>query len=761
MEGFAVKPSISFLCLYWCVLLLLSTNPSVASPVFVGSNACETCHTDEYKHWQDSDHFHGMAVASDESVMGNFDNVSFSHFGVNTTFFRKADKFFVTTDNAKGDLQDFEISFTFGRYPLQQYLVVFDDGRYQALGIAWDSRSKKEGGQRWFHLYPDEAIAHDDGLHWTGAFQNWNSRCAFCHSTNLIKNYNQMTNSYQTQYSEINVGCESCHGPASDHLVWATDQQKPVTIGGFRGFTISLADEGVWSSPSAPNKKTQTTLKREGIAQPVTQIETCALCHSRRQLLDEAPHGKRFSDVAMLSLLEEGLYFADGQIQGEVYVYGSFLQSKMHAEGVVCSNCHEPHGLKLKHEGNDLCLQCHAQQTFDRVEHHHHATDTVGAQCINCHMPERTYMVIDPRRDHGFRIPDPKLALDLSTPDVCSGCHTDKSAQWTIDNMQNWYGETASTPDSQAILFDLARKNDSSAVGGLRKIASDSTVPAIVKAFAMQELGRFPDGRFPDGRFPDNQNFQLLTQTLKSADPLERLGAIRGLEWLPPADRLHLLLPLIKDRSKMVRMTVAAQLADAPLQRLNKKTHAGIQMLFNEYVTTSQLDADMPGNQLNLGIFYTNRGMFKEAEKAYQHALILSPQFAPAMLNLADLYRRQGQDDIAKRLFLKVISVAPQQAAAHHALGLLHVRQKDMLKALKHLRQAYQLAPHQIRYAYVYSVALQNVQQIEDAIFVAESALKKQPGNRELLSALLSYYRQKGDLVNYNKTRAVLNNQKP
>ena len=206
---------------------------------YVGPAACAACHAGEIEAWQGSHHDRAMQVANERSVLGNFDNATFQYAGITSTFSKRNGNFFVSTDGPDGRLSDYEIKYTFGVTPLQQYLIEFPGGRMQALPIAWDTRPKDKGGQRWFHLYPSERITHEDELHWTRPQQNWNFMCADCHSTNLKKNYDATSHTFKTTWSEVNVSCEACHGPGSRHVEWAlraaqglkkTDTTKGLTV---------------------------------------------------------------------------------------------------------------------------------------------------------------------------------------------------------------------------------------------------------------------------------------------------------------------------------------------------------------------------------------------------------------------------------------------------------------------------------------------------------------------------------------------------
>ena len=327
-------------------------------PSFVGGRACAGCHSAEFDAWQGSHHALAMQPATAATVLGDFTGAQFDHFGVTTTFFRDGDKFMARTDGPDGALHDYPIAYTFGVYPLQQYLIAMPGGRLQAIGIAWDSRPKDQGGQRWFHLYPDQNLKAGDRLHWTGCDQTWNYQCADCHSTDLKKNYDLAANTYATSWTDLDVSCEACHGPGSRHIAWAKAPayHRSDTDGSRMGLTnwLKPTDNGHWEM----NTETGIARRTEKLAS--TELETCAACHSRRKVIAKNPvPGEPYLDGYLPALLQPGLYHADGQIDGEVYEYGSFLQSRMHAAGVTCSNCHDPHSAKLLAEGNGLCAQCH------------------------------------------------------------------------------------------------------------------------------------------------------------------------------------------------------------------------------------------------------------------------------------------------------------------------------------------------------------------------------------------------------------------
>ncbi|MBM4221800.1 MAG: hypothetical protein FJ170_07625, partial [Gammaproteobacteria bacterium] len=460
----------------------------IAPPSFAGSGSCASCHADQHAAWKSSQHALAMQSADTQTVAGNFDDAVFAAGGTTARFFRRDKRFVVNTDGPDGRLADFDLKYTFGVYPLQQYLVELPGGRLQALGIAWDARPAAEGGQRWFHLYPDRQLRAGDPLHWTGIDQNWNYQCADCHSTNVRKNYDPATASFSTSWSEISVGCEACHGPASNHLRWARREPGWRALEAGRGLVNALDERrgASWSQTAAGSvaRSTARSSSRE--------IDACARCHARRGQFSDAIHaGEPWLDGFRPALLEPGLYHADGQQRDEVFSWGSFLQSRMHAAGVTCSDCHEPHGGKLRVAGNGVCAQCHAPAVFDTSAHHHHPAASPGAECVACHMPATTYMIVDPRHDHSLRIPRPDRSLALGTPNACNQCHADRDAQWAADAVAGWYPQRK--PGFQGFVETFAAADRGEPVlPELDAVAGDSNQPALVRASALARLRVFP-----------------------------------------------------------------------------------------------------------------------------------------------------------------------------------------------------------------------------------------------------------------------------
>ena len=709
-----------------------SVPPGSVAAAYVGAAVCGQCHAKEMQQWSGSQHDQAMQHANDKSVLGDFSGTRFTHSDVTSTFSRHDGKFFVNTDGADGKRADFEIKYTFGVYPLQQYLVEFPDGRLQALSIAWDSRPREQGGQRWFHLYPNERIDHRDVLHWTRSSQNWNHMCAECHSTHVQKNYDPATDRFHTTYAEINVACEACHGPGSLHAAWAQREKSWRERDAGKGLTVKL-DERKGASWILDAQSGNS--KRSSPRATDKEIEACALCHSRRATIHQPyQSGEPLLDSELPALLTQALFFADGQMQDEVYNWAPFLQSKMYHQGVTCSDCHNPHSLKLRASGNAVCTQCHQPQKYDALSHHHHQPDTPGAQCAACHMPARTYMVIDERHDHSMRVPRPDLSVKLGIPNACSGCHGEASSEWAAQQVEHWYGPQRKGFQTYAETLHSARAGSADAPRRLRALIEDSAAPNIARATAFSELGRFAH----------EDTEQVVRQGLGHSDPLIRHGALSALNGADTPTRIRLATPLLRDPVRAVRLEAANLLAGAPAEQLDAGQRDALERALKEYVEAQHLDADRPGGRLNLGVLYARQRRFEQAEAEFRAALRIEPQFVPAYVNLADLYREQGRDAEGEKLLRDGLRQVPNNPELHYALGLALARQKQLRAALVELRKAAALAPDSARFAYVYAIALHSSGKTGAAIQKLEEALKQHPGDRDILFALASLSRDAG-----------------
>jgi predicted CXXCH cytochrome family protein len=702
-------------------------------PTFVGAQACAGCHVAEFDAWHGSHHAQAMQPIGAATVLGDFSGAQLEHFGTTTTFYRDGDRYMVRTDGPDGALHAYPIAYTFGVYPLQQYLIAMPGGRFQALGFAWDSRPKEQGGQRWFHLYPNQKLSAGDPLHWTGRDQTWNYMCADCHSTDLQKHYDLGSDSYATTWSEVDVSCEACHGPGSRHIAWAQSHQGTLSDQDRMGLTawLKATDNGHWEM----NETTGIARRTEPLASG--EFDACAACHSRRKVIAKtAVPGAPLLDAYLPAYLESGLYHADGQIDGEVFEYGSFIQSRMFHAGVTCANCHDPHSLSLRAEGNALCAQCHMPAKFDVAEHHHHQPGSAGAQCVNCHMPTKTYMVVDARRDHSLRVPRPDLTTSIGVPNACTACHTDRSAEWTAQAVATWYPHGRQTTPQYGVALHAGRTAAADAEQQLDKLILDRSQPAIARGSALLLLGPFASPASKDA----------ITAAIADPDPLVRAAVPRVLPAAPSRTVVQAVGQLLQDPVRAVRVEAARTLSGVDPQLMIPEQRAAFATAMQELVAAETVDADRPEAHLNLGLLDVRRRQPDDAEAEYRTALRLDPNFVPALANLADLDRMRGQDDQGEALLRRAMTIEPNNADVHHSLGLLLVRRHDLAGALEQLRQASDLAPDNARYAYVYAIALNSTGSPEQAMALLERTHQKHPADRDVLVALVSLAQQRGDL---------------
>ncbi len=691
-----------------------------AEATFVGRERCAKCHQKTTESWTGSDHDWAMAEATTETVLGDFADTVFEHEGIRSRFFMRNGRYFVSTEGPGGEIGEFAIDYTFGWDPLQQYLVHFPGGRLQALSIAWDVPRR-----RWFHLYPGTRIPASDWLHWTRNAQNWNGMCAECHSTNLKKGYDPATDTYQTTWFEIDVSCEACHGPGSRHVAWA--EIPPM------------------GRPALDNAG---LVIRTGGMSAREEVELCAACHSRRTELGDYDHTRpALLDNHLPALLAAGLYHPDGQILEEVYVYGSFVQSKMFRMGVRCTDCHDAHSLKLLRQGNDLCLQCHQAETYDAYGHHFHqktwqGKPSDGALCVKCHMPERPYMVIDWRADHSLRVPRPDLTAEIGVPNACSqaGCHGDKPLRWVVDADEKWYGK-ARKPHYGPVLA-AGRRADPAADDALLRLAADRLSPTIVRATALSLLDLYPG--------PDTE--AALRRALLDDDALLRHTAVRATTIGDPRERAALLAPLLSDPARAVRLEAAAALAGTPAELLKPYQYEALAAAIADYRRAMEYSLDFAASAYNLGNLSTRLGEGRQAEEYYRRAIAIDDLFFPAKANLAVILSAQGRNDEAETLLRQVVDAYPENSEASYSLGLLLAEMGRPEEAEPFLASAARGMPANARVHYNRGLLLSALGRDEEAERALARAVELDPASYDVLFGLGDFYLRRG---RFREARAI------
>ena len=687
------------------------------SDEYIGSETCAECHAEAHKQWQESHHFHAMEIPSVKTVRADFNGSTFKNFGVTSKFYRKDDKYMVETENESGKMQAFEIAYTFGWEPLQQYLVKFPDGRLQVLPTCWDVEKKG-----WYHIYPDEKISHDDPLFWTRSLQNWDHMCADCHSTNLHKEFDFSTQTFATKYSEINVACESCHGPGRDHVEHAKSGKGWVGIAGYALVDVNSTN--------------------------VAQIESCAKCHARRSMVSPYHHaGNEFLDHFLPEVtqpwspeMQAPTYHVDGQIDDEVYVYGSYIQSKMFHQGVKCTDCHDAHTTKLYHYDNQLCTRCHMPDDknpagYDNPGHHFHEMGTAGASCVECHMPHKNYMVIDDRRDHSIRIPRPDLSAKFGQPNACNNCHTDQSFEWAAKAIEQVKGPIRPKEARHPVAFHSYRSGAPDAEKLLIQASADWDTPAFTQSGALLALRSF---------ISDASTAEAVRQ-LESNQSMVRVAALSKLEQLPPPQRFDYAVGLLEDEIRAVRTEAARILSSVPDSLFAPSQYERFLTVFEELKIRYTSNLDRAESHLSLGILSENQGQFAQAEQHYRNALVRDDLFVPARMNLATLLSGQGRNKEAEQFLRQSIKIQPTWGQIHYSLGLLLAEDSQRLpEAIRSLERAAGYWSENPRVTYNLGIAYWQSNRVEDAVRSFEQSLRVQPGNPEFLQRISEVLAQNG-----------------
>jgi tetratricopeptide (TPR) repeat protein len=713
---------------------------------YVGTARCATCHAEQMQSWEGSHHDRAMEVPSEETVEGNFGDVTFTKKGVTSRFYRKDGDFFIRTEGADGQMEDYKVVYTFGVYPLQQYLVETNAGRLQVLPLCWDNRPEKQGGQRWFHIHPDQRIKPDDPLFWTRPLQNWNRQCAECHSTNLKKNYDPKQDAYHTSFAQLDVSCEACHGPGSDHIDWANEaagyasdsaEGKHDELSAKQmGLTVGLKPDqpATWTQDPETGQP-----KRTEPLQSRVQMQVCSRCHARRGVMSEhfVP-GDDWLQTHRPRLLDQPLYESDGRIREEVYVWGSFRQSKMYHKGVRCTDCHNPHSLELELPKKQMCLKCHSGDKYATKDHHFHEPGTQGASCISCHMPQETYMVVDPRRDHSFRIPRPDRSVRLGTRNTCNDCHGEKSFEWAAEHYRQWWGDPGADDRPYAAALDAAWEGHPAAGSMLNQAARNTETPTIAQATALARLSNYP------GR----ASLQTIQRQLDADSPLMRLAGIRALEAYQSPQRSELRwqlgAPLLDDANRMVRIEAARVLAGTRRSMPGPNRSSAYQKALEELRAYFQHNADQPGALVTKGNLALAFERSDKAIAAYRTAIERDPHAVAAYNNLADLYRSRGNEQKVMEVLRQGLERVPEAPALHQAMGLSLSRQNRTEAAIESLKKAHELGPANPQLAYMLAVAYHSAGQSDKALDTLKQAIDRHPRHGQLLTARATIARDAG-----------------
>jgi tetratricopeptide (TPR) repeat protein len=764
----------------------------LSQATYVGEAKCVHCHTEQASLMQGSHHQLAMQVASEKTVLGDFNNATLVHHDIHSRMFRDGEKFMIHTEGPDGHMTDFQVKYVFGVTPLQQYMVEFPStqepaeagelSRVQVLRISWDTEKRT-----WFYLAPPdvpEKINPTDDLHWTGIAQRWNNMCAECHSTDYQKRFSppapssdpvpvhphDIPGAYRSTFMEINVSCEACHGPGSVHLELA--QQWFPGWNRQRGYGLANL------KASAEN-----------------QIQACAPCHSRRSVIASGFHaGENYYDYYSNQLLTESVYYPDGQVLDEDYVHGSFIQSKMYHKGIRCSDCHDPHTARLKRQGNEVCTSCHQHPVakYDTVAHHRHKPDSEGAQCVNCHMPTTTYMAVDARRDHSLRIPRPDLSTQLETPNACTGCHLklenvaeekreplklyqdwmvaaragdqqvqaelERANAWCDAACDEWYGENRRRDEHFGLALAAGQRGAPTARQQLEALISrrGPEAPYIARATALQILSQID---------PQAAGAAAV-RAIEDEHPLVRSTASAALLGHgSPTQSIAALEKALSDPIRSVRTEAARNLIEFPAHMWSQSVGSDLRQALTELTQGIEYNNDRAGAHMTLGILAALQGRRQQAITHYETAIAVEPQATGPRSNLAELLERNltpqtaapqspgvtedGNSPIRQEirrlrqaelpLLARDAELLPNAAPLQYRYGLALYLDGQREQALKHLIQAAELEPAEAGFAEAVAMLLEAMQRWPEAIDWAKQAVERSgnsPSSQQILQRI-------------------------
>ncbi len=664
---------------------------------YAGSASCRACHPKESDAWATSHHAlaeRPVDLAKDRAA---FDPPrSFAHGTQRTEVKLDGETCLIASPGAGGNATPLPVARVIGESPLRQFLVAFPGGRFQTMEASYDPLKNQ-----WFDVYGDEDRKAGEWGHWTGRGMNWNSQCAACHNTRVRKNYDEGADAYRTAMAEATVSCEACHGPMKRHL----EEAK------------TLAAEA--ASPRKPGAATRPYSPARFSKEQV--FHTCASCHARRaDLTGEFAPGDNFFDhysLAVPDLTE--LFYPDGQVKEEDYEFTAFSGSKMHAAGVRCADCHEPHTGKTLLAGNNLCMRCHngsyqGSPLIVPEQHSFHKAESAGNQCVNCHMPQTTYMQRHARHDHGFTTPDPLLTKEHGVPNACNRCHTDKDANWAIDATDKWYGAKMQRPTrDRARTIAKARRGDEDARPAALKMLAEEKQP-FWRAVAAAVLAQWAD----DPRHVEVSN--ALMAALDHADPLVRESAATSLSSLAQR-RDRVVQEALENRLTDPVRAVRVRAAWALRENLSPTSAAG-----QDLVEQLKYGADQPAGAKARGDYLAFRDL-EAATQWYTRAVDWDPNTAALRDALANALVLGQHTQSAAEQYALAAKLDPRQPTYPYKLALAYDKLQKYPQAIDILRQAEAAFPNNAQFPYVRALIHQKANQTDEAKRAARRALELNP----------------------------------
>lgn len=683
---------------------------------YTGSSSCRKCHEKFYQLWAPS--HHGLAMQPYTPELARKDltpqakEIAIGDFRYRADV--KGDTGWVIERGSKGEKKH-RIDHVMGGKNVYYFLTALDRGRLQTLPVAYDVNKKEwldmaASGVRHFPGQTDEPINWKD---WQYTF---NTACYGCHVSQVTTNYDLKTDTYDTKWVEPGINCETCHGPASEHIR-----------------VCEAAPKGTVPKDLKITRGGRDFSKEQNNA-------TCSSCHAKAVVLtDTFKPGDKFFDHYGLVTLESPDYYPDGRDLGENYTYTSWLMSPCVKSGKLdCLHCHTSSGrykFKAEDKANGACMPCHENKASNTTEHTHHKADSPGNKCIACHMPMTEFARMR-RSDHSMLPPTPAATTAYKSPNACNLCHSDKDSAWADKHVREWRTRDFQAPLlKRASLIDAARKRDWSKLPEMLDYVTSKDRDEVFATSLIRLVQASGDPRA----------VPVMFKAVKDASPLMRAAAAQALQNVPTKESVQALVEATGDEYRLVRVRAAASLAgyqDLPLNETDKKRIAAAN---EEYLASILSRPDQWDSHYNLGNYYLDRGDFKQAVASYEMALNMEPHGVLAMVNQAMAYARMGEIQKAGDALQKALKVAPDNAAANFNLGLLKAEESDLAAAEQHLKAALKADPQMAQAAYNLCVILSK-ERPDEAVDFCRKAAEIRPDQPRYAYTLAFFHQQKGDL---------------
>ncbi|MBL7185278.1 MAG: tetratricopeptide repeat protein [Phycisphaerae bacterium] len=742
---------------------------AASEPPIAGSASCRDCHEQFYKLWASSHHGLAMQPYTAAFAGANLtDQADDIEIGVSRYRAEiEPGKGWVRETGPEGQ-RTYPIVQVLGGKNVYYFLTPHEKGRLQTLPVAYDVNEK-----HWFDTAAS-GVRHfpgadnDQPVHWTDPFYTFNTSCHGCHVSQLSTNYDLKTDTYHTTWAEPGINCETCHGPADQHV--KLYRQAAVT-------------------PSKPGDLGLVSTKSFSVEQTNSM---CNTCHAKLSAVSASfTPGDEYFDHFNLIALEHPDFYPDGRDLGENYTMTSWRMSPCVKGGKLdCMHCHTSSGryrFEDRARANDACKPCHKERVENAEPHTHHPVDSEAGRCIACHMPMTKFAHMN-RSDHSMRPPAPAATLAFKSPNACNLCHTDQDAAWADKYVRQWHNHDYQNDILEpAHLVDEARRGN---WANLDKILQYISTTDRDEMFAVSLVRLLRSCDSP-------KKWPGIVRTLKEdPSPLVRAGAAETLDGYLASESLEVLLGATSDNYRLVRVRAAASLAGIGSEGLRDEHQKDLQRATAEYLEALQSRADDYVNHYNLGNFYLARRQTDQAIRSFETAIKLRPDYLASHVNAAFAYNAAGRNDEAEASFRRALELDPNSVAVHLNLGMLLGEQsrlgeaedafrralkvdpksavaaynlgvilapKHPPEALKWCGKAYRLRPDEPKYGYTYAYYLYQSRDVDKAIGVLQAMVKRQVPSSDAYALLGAIYQGRGELYRAIEAyrAATKNNQLP